>query len=515
MNEPTPLGAVLKQSHGRPFAQFGGANPNNKPYFYGLETSMFYIGSPSIPSRGGVNRIVARDPRNASRFVTIGKTVDAPDFPTAPVTFMEKRGGIPRHLVYDGCTITYYLVKGQCGDLSDMDRGWDSDVEIYSNGVVMEVTPSDRGSQDADEILTTEITHTFESIYRVGMLQLARRNDATIAAAVGDITYAPDSDCDGCISANNGSRVIYAVENGAAASKPVVWYSTDGGTTWGSASLAASANNDTVASVRVMGGNLVIVTRIGGGASTGAYFYAPINPRTGVPGTFVIVTTGFTASRQPNQMSVLGPNEAYIACDGGEILKIDRVGGAVVSLGIIASGVNLTAIDASGAQDMIVAGGAAGQVYRSYDRGRTFTAAAVVAAASQVKAISIVDRVQIHLLSDKVYFTQDAGDAVWVTQLNVSGATMGDMVWATPEVGYVGYISGGSAIVACTLNGGYSWSALGSRMASAIGGTPAITAINRLAVPITTNYNVAANYLAACGACTADGFIATGGANVI
>lgn len=515
MNEPTPLGAVLKQSNGRPFAQFGGASPLNKPFFYGLETSMFFIGAPSIPSRGGVSRIVARDPRNASRFITIGKTVDAADFPSASVTFMEKRGGIPRHLINDGCLISYYLVKGQCGDLSDMDRGWDSDVEIYSNGTITDVSPSERGSQDGDEPYMTEVAHTFESIYRVGSLQLARRNDASIAATMGDVTYAPDSDCDGCVTANNGSRILYAVENGSASIKPILWYSTDGGVTWGSASLAAGVNNDQVVAVRVMGGNLVIVTKIGGGASTGAYYYAPINPRTGIPGTFIAVTSGFTASRQPNAVTVLGPNEAYIACDGGEVLQINRVGSAPVSLGIILSGVNLTAIDASGAQDMIVVGGAAGQVLRSYDRGRTFTAAAVVPAASQIRAISIVDRSQIHVLSNAVYYTADAGDGAWVTQFNVSGATWGDMVWATPEVGYVSYVSGGNAIVACTINGGFSWAALGARLSSAIGGTPAITAVSKLAVPQTSNYNVAANFLAAVGAATADGFLAVGGANVV
>jgi hypothetical protein len=177
--------------------------------------------------------------------------------------------------------------------------------------------------------------------------------------------------------------------------------------------------------------------------------------------------------------------------------------------------VNLTAIDASGAHDMIVAGGAGGQVLRSYDRGRTFTAAPVTPNAASIRAISIVDRSQIHVLSNAVYFTADAGDATWTTAFNVSGATWGDMVWATPEVGYVSYISGGAALIACTINGGFSWAALGARLGNAIGGTPAPTTIAKLAVPQTNNFNVAANYLAAVGAATADGWLAVGGANVV
>jgi photosystem II stability/assembly factor-like uncharacterized protein len=515
---PNTYQDVLTTKHGRPWAQFGGSKATNPLYYYGGNTSFFTITGVSNPVRGGISRINAHDPEQVGAYVSIGTQIDPPDYPEATFMFHDKKGSLPRSALARNCYFTGYLLHGECKSLSDFDYGWDGYLEVYENGLITEDNLGDRFTLDSDDPIGAERTMIMDRIYFVGGIQMAERIAATITREVTDITYVNKQTCGNCGPANDGAQWAYAVETGAAGAAPIVYYTTDGGATWATSLVTIAANAEAVAAIRVMGNYVVIVAPIGQSATNGSLYYSQINPVTGVPGAWAEATTGFTNNRQPRDMVVFGPREAYICCDGGEVLRVTDPPSGAVSMGVFSAN-NLLRIAGSSRDNLLVACGASGTVLKSLNRGYSFSAVAA-APAGTLQALDVLDPLTFWVgdSTGGVSVTYNGGDTTWSTRsLPLTATGIQDIKFATASVGYIACtVTGPLGRILVTCNGGQSW-VPSTNVNPRISGLPAtlLQRYNRLAYPGVYDGNIAANYLAAAALnATTDGAILLGSANV-
>jgi hypothetical protein len=517
---PTP-GAheIITHRRGRPYAQFGGPRPNNKPYFYGGETGYFTITGVENPVRGGVDPIYVHNPNQVGTYSLTTRTITPPDLPTASMTFRERVGSIPRHLLGQGCLINAYLVRGNCKDLSTFDTGWEDYVEVYSAGLITDRSMGDRFDFEADDPVETELGVTWENIYPVGAVAFSERIASTIAREITAVCYADKQLCGECGPANDGTQWMYAAELGGAPGDPNVYYSTDGGSNWTASAVTPSTQNaENITCLAVMGNYLVAISVNGQAATQGAMYYATINNITGAPGSWTQITSGFTAGQEPRAIYVAGPREAYVACDGGVILKITDVPSGVTSLGAVSAS-DLLAISGDG--DTIVAVGTSAAVVRSVNRGQSWSATTTSPGAASLNAVAVLDRNRYWVgnASGVAYYTLTGGEAAWTTVslgLPTAATAIQDIKFATQEVGYIAYtISGTLGRVAATINGGYTWISSESTQPRLLGvPTTATQRYNRIAVPRSTDAGVNANNVIIGGlGATTDGALMVGASN--
>lgn len=489
----------LKLGDRRVFTQFGGARPANKPYYYGGDTNYSVITGVSAPVSGGITPINVASPYQAGRFIPAGVTIDPPDLPTYTQTFREKTKSIPRHWLAAGCILTNYVMGGRCASLGDMDYGWDGFIEVYSSGRITDFNPGDRTSFDADTPVETELGITAESMYAIGKVSIAPKTTGA-TEDITDITYANKKVCGECGPANDGTQWVYAIEKGGAAAKPVLWYSTDGGNTWGSLSVAAAANAEAPSAIRIMGNYIIVLSPTAAGATQGGYYWVGFNPATGVPsGAFAKVTTGFSNNQEPRDMVVISPKKAFIACDGGWILLVTTVSSGATSKGQPIT-TDFTRI-ASDGNDTIVAVGLSGGLVKSTNGGDSFAATTTQPSGTPgFTGVEVLDAFRYWVISATgAWWTDTGAETAWTAAslpLTLAGAT--DIRFATQEAGYIAYASGGLAKILMTVNGGYSW--IRADFANTrLDGLPTatVTAFPRLAVPNVELNNTNANYLLA------------------
>lgn len=508
-----------QQKNARPYFGFGGARPNIKPLYYGGETNYAMIGGASFPLRGGVDAQWTRSQYSTDGFDLTGTTITPPDLPEATITFREKMGIIPRHLLNLGCELNAYVLRGLCTDLSVFNTGWSSYVQIFSRGLITDRSRNDENSFEDDEAIETEVTSVWKGgIYPAGTIGFTERNTTGITLNVTDITYANKTVCGECGPANDGTQWIYACETGAAGADMIVHYSVDGGLTWATSTITPGANAEVPAAIRVMGNYLVVLSPTAQGATQGGYYYSALNPVTGVPSsTWTMVTTGFANTQEPRDMVVLGPREAYICCDGGVILKVTDVPSGATSLGAVSAN-DLTRIHANG--DTIVAVGASATVVKSINRGQSFVATTTNPGAGTINAVHVLDRNRFWVGDNAgaVYWTLDGGATAWTAKaLGVTPTAIQDIRFPTNEVGFIAYTLSSLGRLAWTLDGGYSWEHSQNLQPRLLGVNPAGTSqrYNRIAIPGVSDPGINANFLALAGlGATTDGALMVGAGNV-
>lgn len=492
----------LKLGDRRGFVQFGASRPNNKPYFYGGDTNYFTITGVSAPVSGGITPINVASPYGAGKFISAGKSEAPPDLPSFTMTFREKTKSLPRHWLARNCVLTAYNMGGRCASMQDMDYGWEGFVEIYSQGSVQDFSPGDRSSFDADTPIETSMGITADSIYAAGNISLGSKATGA-TAAITDLTYANRRICGDCGPADDGTQRIYAIETGGVAAKPVMWYSLDGGNTWASLSVAVAANAEAPSAIRIMGNYVVVLSPTAQGATQGGYYWVGLNPATGAPsGAFVKVTAGFLDTQEPRDMVVLSPKKAFICCDGGKILIVTDVpAGAVSRSSPIATDLARIASDGF---DTIVAVGVTGGIVKSINGGDTFASTTTQPSGTPTfTGVQVLDPYRYWVISATgAWWTQDGAETAWTAAslpLTLAGAT--DIQFATQEVGFIAYASGGIARLLATINGGYSW-IRADFINPRVQGMPSatISSFTRIAVPRTDSNDINANYLLAAPA---------------
>jgi hypothetical protein len=512
---------IYRQSFARPWWQPGGSRPNNQPFYYGGDTNPLMIGAPSAPARGGIEPIWQWSGEEQQTYELVGTTVSPPDLPSFDVTFRQRVGSLPRHYLTTGCVNNFYVLRGKCKTLADFNLGWEGYIDVLSNARVTDISSAnDLTAFESDDPTEDQYSFIAEAIYRAGQIGFTDRNTTSVTLEIKDVCYANRTVCGECGPSNDGTNWIYAVEKGGAAADMIVHYSLDGGSTWASSSITPGANAEDPAAIRVMGSYLVVLSPTANTSTNGGYYYTPINTLTGAPASsWTKVTAGFTNNFEPRDMVVFGPREAYVCCDGGEILKITDVVSGATSLGVVTSS-DLARIHGDPASGTLFAVGSSATVVVSINRGKSFVTTTTLPGAAALTAVHVFDqnRAWVGNSSGVAYYTLDRGET-WTTKTfadSVTPTAIQDIRFATSEAGYVLFTASSLGRMSVTLDGGYSWvrsNTINPRVLGVNSGTS--QRFNRIAVPAVSSKDINANYavIGGLGAST-DGALQVGAANV-
>ena len=503
---------VVTQQHKRAYLQWGGPRPTNPVTFAGQDGQYMMITGVSNPQGGSINPIWAPDPSNAKGYRLIGRSTSAPDIPSATLTFYEKHGILPRQL-FKACPFTAYEVTGTCMDLSDLYNGVTDYMLIYSLGMITTKNLGDRVSMESDDLIGDELDVSFSDIYPVGPLGFGDNALTLIDREVLDVVYGNRAICPNCGPENDGSKWIYAITRSSGGSPGLpseVIYTTDGGANWNQVTVTGIGAAEDPVKIFFAGSRLVVLSPTAGSATQGGYYWADIDPDTGVPGTWTKVTSGFVAAALPRDAFVLDPREIYICADAGYIYKVTDItsGVSVLNAGV-ATSQNLARIN--GAEDVIVAVGAAGTVVRSTNRGATFATTTTAPTTSGLTALAVFDQKRIWVGSVNGYLWSTVNGGKTWTNKGFSGNGTGqvfDLVFATEEIGYM--LNGNATPTArlfVTLDGGVTFTNTSWRIVN----WPVFNYAKRLAVPVSQDSAVNVNNVAIAGiTSTNDGVLLLG-----
>lgn len=484
---------VISQKHKRNFVQFGGARPGNHIQYAGQDAQYIAIDGVTSPETGGIEPFWVHDHSRPGKFRLVGKSISAPDLPTATLTMLEKHGSLPRQLFKIGCDFNIYELTGECGDLSDFMGGWKDYVLIYSGATVTNKDLGTRSAWDSDDLIEDSLEITLSEIYPVGPLGFAEGAVSEVSREVVDIVYGNPQDCVGC---DDGSNRIYAVTESSGGGSPglpaEVIYSLDGGGVWSQVNIDSFGASENPLAIDIVGRYLVVL-----GAD--AYYYAEINEDTGIPGTFTKVTTGIVAAGTPVDMFVLNPREVFFVGDAGYIYKsTDITAGVTVINDGDATTENLKRVH--GYSETLVAVGEAGTVIKSTNSGRTWAVTGAEPVNATLQALYVLDskRYWVGTNGGEVWYTLNGGETWFEITFDGSGAgQVYDIYFPTNEVGYFSHSTATpTARVFATFDGGEHW----TRSAQRILSFPTFDIANRLAAPVNSGDSaVAANNLAVAG----------------
>jgi len=493
---------IVTQKHRRAFSQRGGPVANNQVRYAGADEAYMTFDDDDNPIVGGRDPIRFHDPkrRAAGAYALIGESASAPDFPTTTISFMERHGGVP-WVDYDaGCPNNFYEVVGPCKRPDDFINGWSDFVKIYSYGRANGKNETGNTTQEDDNASMTEVEFAFAAIYKIGALLFGEKAAPEVEREVVDVVFAGGIDCGGCGPADNGSSRIYAVTKSSGAASPgtpaEVIYSVDGGLTWAQQNITGLGGTVDPTGIEIVGNTLLVLDTAGNG-----YWIADINTLTGVPGTWSNVTTGFVASKQPNDIYVVSPNEVYFAANGGYIYKSTDIASGVTVLD--AGNVNTSNYQRiDGEDDTIVVVGDSGKIVKSSNRGATFANVTLSPTSATVRAILVLDdfRYWIGTSGGLVYYTINGGETFAPQTLPGGTLTViDDIVAATDEVIHIAArTSTPTGRVISSWCGGQKWASSASNT-QRLQNVPTASRFNRIAVPRTGQATTDSNTIALGG----------------
>ncbi len=502
----------------RIFLQLGGPSPANAVKYAGVQTQYLMIDGVTRPVRGAIEPIRVPSINRRRQYDNVGRKAAAPAFPTATLHVLESRGQLPFSLGGMDCPMNLYLPVGKCERPDSFLLGWSDFVEIISYAEATDVDEGARSAWDDDNQAEDSIALVLESKYAIGKLGFGAEAANEVSREVIDIVYGSEVQCGDCGPTDDGTKRIYAVAKSSGAASPgypaEVIYTVDGGATWAQVNIDGFGATEDPLAIDIVDDKLVVL-------GDDAYFWATLNRKTGVPGAFTKVSTGFVAANTPRDLYVLSPSEIFFCGDGGYVYKSTDVtaGVSVISAGDATTD-NLLRIHGDGGAT-IVAAGAGSAVIVSSNRGATWgtTVAEPSAIALDIYALWVVDDERWFVgtaASGRLFWTQDGGET-W-DEISFTGAGAGavrDIVFATDEVGYFVHDDNTpTGRIFATWNGGANW-VRNDGGSYRLLNWPTIDRVNRVATPRGAGPQTAANNVAL--ACLAgdgtDGTILVGAAN--
>lgn len=451
------------------------------------------VGATKAPKRK-ITGVYVHDPRFVGRWRAIAQQTEPPELASATVSFMRRRGRLPRHLAsLPGCGATIYEAAGGCWGAGDFNYGWRDWVKIYSFGVAPSAETGG-GAFDADERVEDKVEFVFEHVYFAGGLTLQETASATVYSEIVDVAYAAPIRCPGCAASSAETLWIYALMAGTVASPgqpPSVVYTVDGGKNWVDADLGIGS--DAAVTFIDMSGHRLMV-----GFLDGYVRYATVDSKTGVPGAWATVSAGFVAGSGPRDAYVNG-REIWLCGDGGYIYHTDDITAGVDSAesgGVTSS--DLYRIHGSG--NAIVAGGQGGAVICSLDGGLSWTTPTDLPSTSaDVMAVWVTDEYLWWLgyQDGDGWYSVSMGEAWSSCCFPGPGSVnaVSDIVFVSAEIGWAAVRTPDRAVIYWTMDGGQSWGVGPRRLAE----LPTVERYSRLAFPRTRNLSVAANHLVVGG----------------
>ena len=491
---------ILTQKHIRFFIQPGGSAPNNPLKYSGISGTYLNVESVANPIRGGISPVNVHDPRQVGRYQQVADKIEAPDFASSTVQFLQRREALPEHLTtLSDCDATIYQVVGDCKDLSDFLNGWSAYIKIMSNGSVTDVEEAG-GAWDSDEQLQDDLSYTWDKVYNTGKMSFGEKASTNVFSEVIDIVYGSRVQCGKCGPSDNGTKLIYAVTNntgGSAGEAPSVFYSNDSGATWTQSLITVSVFTDVPTAIDIVGRHLVVLFDDG---AAGGYFHSEIANITGVPSTtWTKVTTGFVSAKAPQDIFVQSASLFWVCGDGGYIYKGTNItSGVSVNNAGDATTTDLNRIH--GLDEIIIAVGDSGVSIVSLNRGDTFATVAVspTPGMNDLTALYVKDDFEWWYgnADGGLFYSLDQANTWTTVTLSGTVSAINDIVFATSEVGWVSTVNGDpTATIHATFNSGVDWTTSTPRIQN----LPTFDRANRLAVPLVPNFNVAANFLAVGG----------------
>lgn len=480
---------LIKQSTTRTWYQLG---TGGERYFYG-QPGYHFISGATMQVRGGIDPIFVPDPSRPGRYRLVSRTTAAPDLDEFSVDFHEAYAGVPRHLLKNTCEWTFYELHSRCGDPSDFHRGWTgSYIMIYAGGLFEGgIDLGTRTARDSDDPLTGSATFKARAIYPVGTLSFGEEAANDVVAEVVDVVYGTLVSCGGCGATSDGSDHIYALTRANIASPSApgqLVYSLDGGDTWttntitGLSSAVEPLYLDIAGSVLIVGGN------------SAALFFSSLT-ETGAPGAW----STLTLPAQMNDLYVESASSIWFAGQTGQVYRSANISSGVFIVASSPSGAALQRIH--GHSNVVVACGNNGRVVVSTNSGQTWTASTVGSATHQAIALTGPRTWWLGDSSGVLRRTTDGGVSYeTITLPGNAPSTINDIVWATPEVGWISAVVSNVARLYATYDGGQSWARDDST--ARITNWPTIQRARRLATPTSTPA-IAANYLTVGGLNTA------------
>lgn len=488
---------IITQKHRRAFSQRGGPGPQYPMRYAGAgETYMSFEDDTNPPGRGSIDPIFTPGVNKRGKYDRIGSSVSAPDIPSATISFLEKHGGIPWVDFDLSCYNNFYESVGKCKDPTDFVNGWSDFVKVYSYGEAPGRSESNQTtSEDSDDASMIEIEWVFAAIYKIGALLFGEEAAPEVEREVVDGAYASSSECGNCGVSDDGTQRQYWVTKSSGAGSPgtpaEVIYTVNGGASWASQNITGLGGTVDPTGFDVVGSYAVVLDTAGNG-----YWFSEINALTGVPGSWVNVTAGFVANKQPTDILVVSPSEVYFSANGGYVYKsTDIPSGVTVVEAANANTTNYQRI--SGYEDTIVVVGDSGKVVKSLNRGATWANVTLSPTSATVRAIGVIDeyRYWIGTSGGKVYYTVNGGETF--TEVTLPGGThtvVDDIYVVTDEVIHISTRVSSTARLVTTWNGGEKW-ATSQTATQRIQNFPTATRFNRIAAPRDVDPTTMANYI--------------------
>lgn len=429
------------QLDSRIWVQANGVGPADAMAYMGASNRGYTRGGDlGFPIAGRTN-IVRPSPDQFGQFAVVGQSREAPEQATFPfeIDVMRSQLGLLVEMAEDDVPIGIHIHLGR-NSASNKDN-WDSKIVIpYADLATLSLPAV--GAADSDESLTWNGELSYSDINMVTKVSWTQLIASTIVQNVPATAF------------GRSRSYAYAVEKGdGAAVVPKLHYTSNFGSTWANTNLTGWTHSEHPADMIYIDGFIVICSN-----DAGAYMYFQEDAITSP----TEVTSGITATKEPNAIFGFSFAETFMCGDAGYIYKIPGIGKAAVVVDAgISTAQNLNHID--GMNDTIVAVGAANALVYSTDRGETWQAGTgPIPATVLIKVQVLTDDMWVVAAADgNCYYTLNRG-TTW-TAMSFEGSGTGSVTAVTfskknPAFGLLGHKTAAPlAAVFRTTDGGNTW----------------------------------------------------------
>ncbi len=260
---------IIQQRHLRAWTQRRGPSPANRMRYAGPDEQYIMFGAIANPVSGGREARNMHDPYQRDSYRQVGQTVTAPAFPSGPITFSRKHGGVSYWVGDLSCANNFYELAGNCRRPDDFLYGWSDFLTVYSQGRANERTHNNRTAFDTDDPVQDEIPHTFSAVYDLGGLYFGENAAVAIQREVVDAWYDSSVECGNCGFSNNGWERLYYVTKSSGAGSPgitaEVGWTIDGGQTYRETTITGLGVTTDPTAIRKVGSFLLVLDTVGNG----------------------------------------------------------------------------------------------------------------------------------------------------------------------------------------------------------------------------------------------------------
>ena len=470
---------VFKTGQGRVFAQWGGGAPNHAVEFMG-QARMTGLSE----SLGDITPVRAPSQTAYSQYEVVDYIRGEPGLPT---TSMVARFGYVNRILHETCPFDVHVHYGTCRSPSDFLNGWDKAL-CFEGALITTRSSDDLSPMDGAEAVinfTGEITAL--KVWEYDPMTAGARAANQIETEIVRVIVSDYVSCGECGYESDGNKRIFAVQAGSNASPGILnelFYSTDGGATWGEEPVDTLLGTEVASDMAIVGQNIVVVS-----GNVASLSYAAISS----PGTWTEITDGFVATKYPNAIFSLASTLTWIVGEDGYIYFSDDVTqGVEVQADGSVSNEDLLCVHAVDSRN-VIAGGENGALLVTDNGGAAWSAAdSVPASIGNITACWMRTK-HSWLIGDgngTLWYTSDAGSSWTQVTFPVSSPTVvtGIAFADHPDspFGFMSVNTASAGYLLRTIDGGKNWYAL----PDGAGSFPTNTGLGSVAVGNSSSFAV-------------------------